>query len=38
MHNENFLLNTLRELIKAELIFADEGSKKARFAELIFAD
>jgi len=30
--------NTLRELINAELIFADEGSKKAYFAELIFAN
>jgi len=35
--------NTLRELINAELfiveiIFADEGSKRACFVEFIFAD
>jgi len=34
----DFYVATLRELINAEFIFADEGSKKAYFAELIFAD
>jgi len=32
------MYSTLREIINAELIFADEWSKKAYFAELIFVD